>query len=349
MNFSRYWKRTNIGGNFGLIRQDSLFRGFITPKKVFNLVLVGFSYCISRFIRRVVLFGRSPFVTVEPTNFCNLSCPECPTGNGTAGRSKGYMDIALYSKIIEQCRNHCLYLNLYFQGEPLLHEKICDMVAIAYKAKIFTEISSNGQLLTDDIARGLVDSGLSRITFSVDSINQAGYERYRKGGSLHAVNEACKAINKWRFRLHRKNPQIIYQFVIFRHNENQLKEMASYAIKSGADGYTFKSAQILDLTHPTIFPSHIVKYSRYNISKEGALTIKRNKKKLGCWKIWSTTVITYNGEMVLCCMDKRGENVSGNIIQNSVDSIWKGPLYKSCRKHTLDKNRKLLICSNCIY
>ena len=41
-------------------------------------------------------------VYIESTNHCNLKCIMCPTGLGVIQRPKGYMDMDLYRRIVDE-------------------------------------------------------------------------------------------------------------------------------------------------------------------------------------------------------------------------------------------------------
>ena len=45
-------------------------------------------------------------ILFEPTNACNLSCPLCPTGNGSLNRATGQMRLDEFKKIIDEVLVH---------------------------------------------------------------------------------------------------------------------------------------------------------------------------------------------------------------------------------------------------
>lgn len=65
-------------------------------------------------------------IVFELTNRCNLNCIMCPV-NRDMRRKKGFMDVKLFKKIIDE--NPQLYCTvLYFRGKSLLHPNFFDMV-----------------------------------------------------------------------------------------------------------------------------------------------------------------------------------------------------------------------------
>ncbi|MDD3859767.1 MAG: hypothetical protein PHW83_06170 [Bacteroidales bacterium] len=59
------------------------------------------------------------FLSFEPTNYCNLKCPACPSGSGVLTRAKGFADIELFKKLIDENKKYLINILLHFQGEPL--------------------------------------------------------------------------------------------------------------------------------------------------------------------------------------------------------------------------------------
>ena len=68
-------------------------------------------------------------VQVEPTNYCNLSCPRCPMRTMTY--PKGVMSNEVFAAIINECEGHHVLVKLFFLGEPLLHPDLDAMLTLA--------------------------------------------------------------------------------------------------------------------------------------------------------------------------------------------------------------------------
>jgi MoaA/NifB/PqqE/SkfB family radical SAM enzyme len=108
----------------------SLFKqGGITPRRVSNLTRLYLSYPT----KNPNVKGYPAILMIEPTNFCNLKCPLCPTGNDSLTAPKGYMDFEDYKKIIDEMGDYLLNVTLWNFGEPFLHKQISDMIDYAKK------------------------------------------------------------------------------------------------------------------------------------------------------------------------------------------------------------------------
>jgi radical SAM protein with 4Fe4S-binding SPASM domain len=63
--------------------------------------------------------------------------------------------------------------------------------------------------------------------------------------------------------------------------------------------------------------------------------------------MWSTAIVTVDGDVVPCCFDKFAGHAMGNLNDQNFGDIWNGEKYKSFRE-TVIKSRALVdICSQC--
>lgn len=211
---------------------------------------------------------------------------------------------------------------------------------------MYTSISTNAQLITDEYAEKTVESGLDRIIISIDGTTQEVYEKYRKGGSLNKVIDATKSLVKWKKQLKSSTPFIIHQFLITRENEHQLAEIFSLSKQTRADKTEIKTVQITDFkTQNYLLPKN-KSYSRYKKDTYDSYTLKK-KIKNKCFRSWSSAVVTWNGMVVSCCFDKDAEHIIGDISKNTLAEIFKGKISSNFRKNILIKRGNIQICTNC--
>ena len=130
----------------------------------------------------------SPFfpahVHIEPTNTCNLRCIHChhhvgSRDRGVFTRLLGFMKMELYEKIIEEISPKRCAITLNCQGEPCLHKNIIDMILKAKKRDIFVSLLTNGTKLDEILADELLKSGVDRVVFSFDAVEEDLYEKIR--------------------------------------------------------------------------------------------------------------------------------------------------------------------------
>lgn len=317
-----------------------------TPSRVWNAIQVFSSYQFSRVQGRMVHWGGPISVSIEPTTSCNLRCPECPSGLRSFTRPTGMLDDSAYRRWIDELSDRLWYLIFYFQGEPYLHPAFTDLVRHASSKGIYTATSTNAHYLTDDQARKTVESGLDRLIISIDGTTQDVYQHYRIGGKLEKVLEGAKNIVHWKRKLNSRTPHVIFQFLVVKPNEHQMRDVQRLAKETGVDEVAFKTAQIYDYENGSDLIPTQDRYSRYRRGADGKLHIK-NKLLNHCWKLWHSCVITWDGTVVPCCFDKDAEHPMGNLQASNFEAVWRSPAYDGFRRSVLRSRSEIEMCRNC--
>jgi radical SAM protein with 4Fe4S-binding SPASM domain len=255
-------------------------------------------------------------------------------------------DIQLYTKLINELKSKLLHVIFYFQGEPFLHRELNEMIQYAHKARIYTSTSTNGQFITDKIAKEIVISGLDKLIVSIDGSTQEIYETYRKGGKLSKAIEGIERIVACKKALKSATPMIVIQFLVLKTNEHQMKEMKQLAKLLMVDRLIFKTAQLSDFINGNDLLPTKNKFARYNIGKDGKYKIKGNQPN-HCWRLWSGAVVNTKGEILPCCFDKNSEFSFGNIHNSSFTENWHNKKASDFRGRILQNRKQFEICRNC--
>ena len=137
-------------------------------------------------IRRLMLAtgrDRSPIlpeiVQIESTNICNAKCVFCPRDE--MHRRQGIMSFDLFKKIVDECVELGItHVRVHNYGEPFVDRKLVEKVRYA-KEKGIKEVGmiSNGSLITEEVARGMIEAGLDAINISVDASGKEVFESTR--------------------------------------------------------------------------------------------------------------------------------------------------------------------------
>ncbi len=318
---------------------------YLNLRKIKNFLQIYLSYLRSHKSPKFGSHFRPAFISVEPADFCQLQCPECPVGQNA--RNKGEkINNSLYTKIIDELKPDLLHVIFYFQGEPLLNKDLNEMISYAHQAKIFTSTSTNAQLLNSDKAKELVLSGLDKLIISIDGTTQEVYEKYRKGGRLDKAIQGVKFVDEWKKSLKSFTPVIEIQMVVTRVNEHQINEMKSLYRSLNANRLVFKSAQLYNFENGNELLTSIGKYARYKKLKDGKYAIK-NKLPDKCLRMWSGAVMTTGGELLPCCFDKDAAHSFGNVSGTSVAGVWHNAKASGFRTSILTNRKQHEICRNC--
>ncbi len=327
-----------------LIENLNIIRKCFTLKRLINAIKAYLSYGVSLILKKPIVWGIPPILMIEPTNICNLKCPLCPSGNGSLKRKKGYMEFSLFKKLIDEIKEKTSMVVLWNQGEPFLNKEFLRMVKYASSQKLFTLVSSNLNIMPS--AEEIIDSGLDSIIVSLDGVTQETYNQYRVNGSLEKVMENVKKLIKAKKKANSKIPYIRWQFLVMKHNENEISEIRRLAKEIGVDKLELKSIQIYSKEDIENFLPKNPKYRRYNIS-DGDFELKFTFKNR-CKRLWTDPVVNWNGEISVCCFDKDIQFKVGNIKEKSLQSIWKNSAFQKMRSGILKNRAQFDMCRNCL-
>lgn len=311
-------------------------------QKPLNLMLSGYSWMGSFMSSEwTTVRGLPVSISTELTNFCNLKCPECSSGSDLMTRQRGYMDLALFRKVIDELGPSLYNINLYFQGEPMMHPLFFSF--LEYCRGIHSTVSTNGHFLSVENSESIVRSGLKRLIVSLDGTDQDSYSTYRIGGSLDKVMNGLKSISE-SVKLNNSKMKIEIQFLVNRFNQHQISEVRAIAKKTEAS-LKLKSMQIINSEKTDYWLPGSSKFSRYK-KIDGDYYIKSDLPDR-CARLWFNPVITWDGKVLPCCFDKDAEHVMGNLNTDSFRDIWNGPRYRIFRRAILRNRGMINICRNC--
>lgn len=317
------------------------FYANFTIMKYLNAILNGSSYVTSLASGKPFIWGMPPAIGIELTNHCNLKCAECPSGAGMMKRGRGFMNIDAFKIVVGELRPFLLNLNLYFQGEPMLHPHFFSF--LNETTGIHSTVSTNGHYINEDNARKLAESGLNRIIISLDGISEEAYSKYRIHGDLQKVMNGIftlsSAIKKSGSRL-----KVEIQVLKNRYNEHEIPEIGKIAKRAGAH-LSLKTMQVYDPRQADKWMPSDPNYCRYK--KDGSsFRIKSNLPRR-CARLWYNPVITWDMKVVPCCFDKDAEHIMGDLSVNSFREIWHGSKYATFRLKVLSDRKEISICQNC--
>jgi radical SAM protein with 4Fe4S-binding SPASM domain len=329
----------NISDSFRILKT-------ITFQRILNLVALKLSYQLSRILKKSIVWGKPFSLSIEPTTACNLGCPECPSGLKKFTRPTGKMDLLFHRALLKSVGKQVFYINYYFQGEPFLHPQFLDLIKEAKKQKIYTSTSTNAHFIDQVKADEIVQSGLDRLIISIDGMTQETYENYRVNGKLSKVIEATKCLIASKNRLKSSTPHLIFQFLAVRQNEHEVPSVFKLAKEIGIKEVRIKTAQLYDYKNGNTLMPENDEFSRYKLTSNGTYVLKYRTGN-HCWRMWSSSVLTWDGKVVPCCFDKDAQHVLGSIIEKDFDLIWRSEKYHSFRKAILKNRNGIDICQNC--
>ncbi len=320
----------------------NLISSYIPPKRLYSAAKICLDYRLSLLLKRSIVTAHPLALMIEPTNICNLSCPLCPSGSGELKRARGMMDLKLFKDITDEVHHAIGMFILWNQGEPYLNPDFNEMARYASSKGIYTMTSTNGSLPLNP--EEIIESGLSRIIFSLDGTKPESYEQYRMGGDFDLVLRNISELARLKRIRKSKTPYIVWQFILMSHNESEIDKAKEMAKQIGVDKLEFKTVQIYEPKDIAFLPSKH-QFSRYKHNKDKFEIKTRLLNR--CRRLWTQPVINWDGELAICCYDKDLIFPIGNIKDHSFLSLWKSRKMNNIRRSILCSRKDIEICRNC--
>lgn len=294
------------------------------------------NYAISFLTKKVWINAKPISASIEPANYCNLSCPHCPTGRKLIEKAAKRLSVEDFITYIDALLPELMYLNLYFQGEPLLNKDLPEMVKYASDKGVFTCVSTNGNALTEELVKRLSKSGIGRLIICLDGATAESYSRYRVGGDFNKVINAISLAVRY-------NLPIEVQCLLLSTTEKEICQIKSLCKSLGVKRLVFKKAQFYD--------DYLVPEKQENLRYKRDVTgklVPKAKLNNRCWRLFSTIVIDVDGNVPACCFDKSGKYSFGNLRTSNLKDVWLGTKANNFRQVILKNRKSIDICNNCI-
>jgi MoaA/NifB/PqqE/SkfB family radical SAM enzyme len=302
-----------------------------------------------RFKERAEVLDSYPYhAFIDPSTICNLRCPFCAVGRGIDDQPKRLMKIDEFKRIMNMVGKYLYQVEIYHYGEPLLNPDIYGMIEHAKTYGVCTRISTNANVLNQERAERLVGSGLDYLTLSIDGASPESYSKYRVGGDFDKVMENVRFLVAAKKNRNSQTPRLVWQFLLFKHNEHEVGIAKALAEKMGVDIFS-------------LMPAYIPPEERdWMPSREFAQTHglagapEKSNEALPssgvCKWLWTHLVVNSSGAISPCCRRTAPRGQFGNILQvESFLDLWNGDGFRSARRFfaTGTSQAPKTICETC--
>jgi len=132
-----------------------------------------------------------PIVVWNCTRKCNLDCVHCYSSAGSKDPS-GVLDTEQSKSFIRDLADFGVPVILFSGGEPLLREDIFELANFAREQGIRTALSTNGTLISKDIAREINNASFAEVGISIDGIGAINDKFRRKKGAYKAALQGIR-------------------------------------------------------------------------------------------------------------------------------------------------------------
>ncbi len=271
----------------------------------------------AKLVRRVLLAAardRAPLpeiIQIEATNLCNARCVFCPRDR--MERKQGVMDMALHQKIVDETAALGIqHVRLHNYGESFIDRRLVEKIRYA-KSRGLGEVAliSNGSLITEPVARAIVEAGLDAINISLDAAGKETFERTRVGLDYDRVIENIEGLVRVRKELGATRPKLILSFV---RQENREAELA----------FIEKWSRVADKVHIT------------NLHNWAGTLHTRSDVRFPCYRPWLTFTVLWDGRVSLCCADFDAKVILGDLCSQTISEVWNSNAFRAVRRAHLD-------------
>lgn len=289
------------------------------------------------------------------TDNCNLKCRYCYDENSRINSEKKKISLDCYKQLADDSKLLGLEYVVITGGEPLINKNWFDISQMFYDNGIKVKISTNGTLLTQDVAKK-IKSINAIVQVSLDGDEEVMEFVTQVKGTYNKVLNAIDILNKYNIKFN-------LNAVIGKHNLNNIdflndisKEMNfKIRISFYNDVYNdskgiIKSLDISEIDK-TIFKINYMRRENKNIFMDlPPLLTPENIEPTynpGCGWAKHVVGILSSGDVTLCglasCMP---ELVAGNIGNDSFLNIWNNSeLFNKLRTYGVDDLQG--ICREC--
>ncbi len=316
-------------------------------------------YAVNKTVLRDAIPLKVPLcISIEPTNLCNFKCAMCFHGNNEddpKAKPLKNMDEAVFEKTLEDIKKWVAesgekikLIKLYSLGEPFVNPSASVMVKRIKEADVCEkmEITTNGSLMTKEVADKLVEYGLDVLRLSVYSVNDERMKTVTKSKvPPSVVQENFEYLRK--VRDEKKSSMKLYAKMLDSNSdENQLfqdiykdiadevgiDEVFQVSLGEGTDAFERMYADGAQAAHKKSLESNTVSVD----------------KRRPCRYPFSHMTVRNDGTVIVCCADWLKELSMGNVMEHSLCELWESKSLHEIRCDMLKtKGMKWTACRSC--
>jgi MoaA/NifB/PqqE/SkfB family radical SAM enzyme len=311
---------------------------------------------------------------VEVTNRCNSRCKTCIRTFVTQEPIRD-MTLAEFQHIVDQFPV-LERVVLHGIGEPLLNSELVPMIRYVKEQHPSSSVlfNSNAILLSEECQHWLIDAGLDELRVSLDAATGPTYSSIRGLDAFDTVVDNLRHFS--RLLRHSEGPRLSLWATATRQNLGELPDLVDLAAELGIQEVHLQRLVLFDrgLARPeqSLYGSvgtlaeealaeaterartHGVSLSASGLkSPQESLREKSRDLKpwSECYRPWTTTYVTANGNVLPCCISPFATTdyanlILGNVFDTAFDKIWSSAAYID-RRAAMQSERPFDPCDRC--
>ena len=170
--------------------------------------------------RNGVREGMGPVVVWNSTRTCNLKCRHCYMSSD-AKKYQNELTTAEAKQFIDDLADFNVPVLLFSGGEPLIRSDFFELADYAAKKGVRPTLSTNGTLITPEVARKIKDIGVGYVGISLDGLREVNDKFRGKAGAFEAAMNGiknCVAVDQ----------RVGLRFTINHHNIEELENIFDF-------------------------------------------------------------------------------------------------------------------------
>ena len=264
---------------------------------------------------------------LEITNICNLNCLFCPKTD----REKAHLTIEEFNTLTDKLRGEINFLYFHLMGEPLLHPRLTDFIAIAREKGFVPIITTNGTLLSK--AHNLTETGLHKIQISLHS---------QEGNAKENLEEYIRDVMEFSLRAAKNGIIVVLRLWneggYNSKNETIMNHIAEHVQRPWTSRYDgWKICENLYLEMDSVFEWPDTE--RDELSQNESF----------CYALRNQIGVLVDGTVVPCCLDHAGAIKLGNLHTQTLGEILSSPRAKAIYDGFTRHEAVEPLCKRCGY
>jgi Fe-coproporphyrin III synthase len=184
---------------------------------------------------------RRPIVVWNITRTCNLKCIHCYNDSG-AGKSAKEISTEKAKAVLDDLAQFGVPSVLFSGGEPIMRTDLFELLEYAGLLGLRTVISTNGTLITEEIANKISKAGVTYVGISLDGIGDVNDKFRGVGGAFDKAVSGIRNVRQagvrvgLRLTLTKRNVQDLERWFDFFEAENIERACFYHFVPSGRGG-----------------------------------------------------------------------------------------------------------------
>jgi len=256
---------------------------------------------------------------------CNAGCPQCHRTEEVGLKTVDWLPLINWSLEDFKKAYRPSTLNLTMNigicgtwGDPIMNKDIFEICKYIIDVSKFTTISinTNGSIRNEEWwwNLGVICGNRLRVEFAIDGKDQEQHEIYRRFTNLDKILDNMKSLSLTK-------SAATAQTLVFKHNQNDLKEIKEMCLKHGAKSHHYVWSDRFEKGEPF---KYIVGNTEYQLEEATLkpheihgidLKAKELKLEKGCisckWLKKREVVVNPDGQVLPCCYLANGYYKNG--------------------------------------